>query len=303
MNKTNLLQDTALRYFLEVVQRGSISEAAKHLHVTASAVSRQVSTLEEILGVSLFERMPRGMQANGAGLVLAGYARRVSLDAADVVSAIDALQDMRNGHIRLAGAGGFAIDLLPAAMVAFREQYPGTTFTLQVEKPADVTDLVLCGEADVGLTYSRTAHKGIRVEYAQTARVVAVMRNDHALARLQSVTLKQLQGYPIALPGAETTVRQLFDIACCNQQTVFEPVLECNRFETLFNFVECGGGLSIASAISVTHRKQRDSLHYVKLREPGMGARSIQVQTLAGRHLPELVRAFIKLLEQCLKED
>ncbi|TEA69454.1 LysR family transcriptional regulator [Allopusillimonas ginsengisoli] len=301
MNKINLLQDTALRYFLEVVRRGSISEAAQYLHVSASAVSRQVSTLEEILGTTLFDRMPRGMQPNGAGQVLASYALRVSLDAAEIVSAIDALQDMRNGHIRLTGAGGFAIDLLPAAMVAFREQYPGTKFTLQVEKPTDVTNLVLRGEADMGLTYSRTAHKDIRVDYVQTASVVAVMRSDHALAKLQSVTLKQLQGFPIALPGPETTVRQLFDIACSNRQIVLEPVLECNRFETLFNFVQYGGGLTIASAVSVINRKQRDPLLCIKLREPGM-IRSIQIQTLAGRRLPELVCAFIKLLEQRLKD-
>jgi Bacterial regulatory helix-turn-helix protein, lysR family len=57
---SNRLQDTALRYFLEVVRSGSVSDAAARLNVSPSAVSRQVAGLEEMLGVPLFERRPRG---------------------------------------------------------------------------------------------------------------------------------------------------------------------------------------------------------------------------------------------------
>ena len=61
MRSSLRLQDTALRYFLEVVRTGSVSEAATRLSVSPSAVSRQVATLEDLLGVPLFERRPRGM--------------------------------------------------------------------------------------------------------------------------------------------------------------------------------------------------------------------------------------------------
>src|SRR2546427_356661 len=63
---SNRLQDTALRYFLEVVRSGSVSEAATRLNVSPSAVSRQVAGLEEMLGVPLFERRPRGMAPSPA---------------------------------------------------------------------------------------------------------------------------------------------------------------------------------------------------------------------------------------------
>ena len=55
-----LLQDTALRYFHEVAQCGSLSEASARLHVAASAISRQIAALEARLGTPLFERHPRG---------------------------------------------------------------------------------------------------------------------------------------------------------------------------------------------------------------------------------------------------
>lgn len=303
MNKTDFLQSTALRYFLEVVQRGSITHAAKHLHVTVSAVSRQVLALEELLEAPLFDRLPRGMRPNPAGNLLAVYARRVSLDAEEVVSAIDAAHGMQCGHIRIACTSGFAIDFLPAAIAEFRLINPGITFALQVEKPADITQRLLNGDVDIGLTYSRTAQKGVHINYAQAGSVVVVMRSDHELAERKSLTLQQMHGRQIALPGPENTVRQLFDIACSNRQLVFEPVLECNEFETLLNFVQYGGGLTIAGATSVIHRQGRDPLHYVRLNEPGASARSVQIQTLAGRVLSKPMLALIQSLKSRLQKE
>ena len=70
------LQDTALRYFLEVAQVGSLTEASVRLHVATSAISRQISGLEQTLGTPLFERQPRGMVLTAAGEILAVHARR-----------------------------------------------------------------------------------------------------------------------------------------------------------------------------------------------------------------------------------
>eukprot|EP01041_Mallomonas_annulata_P029616 gene29616-51640_t len=66
MLSSSRLQDTALRYFLEVVRSGSVSEAATRLNVSPSAVSRQVAALEDLLGVPLFDRRPRGMAPSAA---------------------------------------------------------------------------------------------------------------------------------------------------------------------------------------------------------------------------------------------
>lgn len=303
MNKPDFIQSTALRYFLEVVQRGSITNAAKHLHVTASAVSRQILALEELLEAPLFDRLPRGMRPNPTGDLLAAHARRASLDAAAVISAIDSAQGMHQGHIRIACTSGFAIDFLPATMAEFRLISPGITFALQVEKPATISQRLLNGDVDIGLTYSRTAQKDIYVNYAQEGSVVVVMRPDHKLAKRKSLTLKQMHGHEIALPGPDNTVRQLFDIACSNRQLAFEPVLQCNEFETLLNFVQYGGGLTIAGTTSVIHRQLREPLHYVRLNEPEASARSVQIQTLTGRVLSKPMQAFILSLKSRLQKE
>nr|WP_240988503.1 LysR family transcriptional regulator [Cupriavidus taiwanensis] len=217
------LQDTSLRYFLEVVRSGSLTEAAQRLNVTVSPVSRQVAALEALLGVPLFDRRPRGMVASAAGELLAAYALRGALEADRVVSEIAALQGLRRGRVRVASSAGFAIEFLPRIIAEFRQRYPGLHFHVRVAPPADVTGIVLHGDADIGITYSRAAEQGIRIAHRQAAPVIAIMRPDHPLARFRSVTLAQMQPYPLALPEGDNTVRQLFDLACGERGMVFEP--------------------------------------------------------------------------------
>ncbi|MGH6626087.1 MAG: LysR substrate-binding domain-containing protein [Burkholderiaceae bacterium] len=294
------LQEAAVRYFLEVVRSGSISVAAARLFVSGSAVSRQIAGLESVLGVALFDRRPRGMVPSAAGELLAGYARRATLEADRVVSDIQALQGLRKGKVRVASSAGFALEFLPQVIADFQRRYPGIQFHLQVAGPADVTTAILNGDADIGLTYSRAAERDISVAYRQAAPVLVIMRPDHPLAKFSAVTLAQMQPYPLALPERENTVRQLFDIACSRRQLAFEPALASASFEALTSFVLHGGGLSISGEVTVRHRLRRSELRGAVLRERGMADRVIEVQTLTGRTLPEGARSFLLALKQQL---
>lgn len=294
------LQDTAVRYFLEVVRRGSITDAAARLFVSGSAISRQIASLESVLGVALFERRPRGMAPTAAGDLLTIYAQRMALEADRVVSDIGALQGLRKGKVSIVCSSGFALDFLPGVITRFRLQYPGIQFRLEVAQPAIVTRAILQGDADIGLTYSRTAEPGVNVEYRQNTPVLVTMRPDHPLAQSHTVTLPQLADYSLALPDSENTIRQLFDICSSRHRLVFEPALVSTSFEALMSFVLQGGGVSIASEVTVRHRIRRGELCGAILSEPGMSDRVIEVQTLTGRTLPQSARTFLATLIQDL---
>ncbi|MFZ2389090.1 MAG: LysR family transcriptional regulator [Polaromonas sp.] len=294
------LQETALRYFFEVARCGSLTEASERLHVAASAISRQIAGLEQALGTVLFDRHPRGMVLNAAGEILATHARRASLDAERAVKEIMALQGLRSGKVRIAASEGFANEFLPPLIVAFRALNEGIVFELNVEPPAQVSARVRGGEADIGLKFSRAPDKDIKVEYRQPAPVLALMRQDHPLARSASVTLASLSAYPMALPAPDTTVRQMIDVECSRQQLLLEAVLTSNNMTSLHNFVVHGGGISISGEVSVRHLVAAGLLVAIPIRERGMGVRYIEVQTLVGRSLPQAVLSFLDYLRQRL---
>ena len=294
------LQETALRYFLEVARSGSLTLASERLHVAASAISRQIAGLEQALGTPLFERHSRGMVLNAAGEILADHARQTLLDAERAIEDIRALQGLRSGRVRLAATEAFANDFLPRAIVAFRREHAGILFELNAAVHAAVTEAVRNGDADIGLTFSRAPEPGIKVEHQQPAPVLVLMPPGHPLAAADSVTLKQMQAWPLALPWAQTTVRELIDLACSRQRLLLQPVLTTNNMATLHNFVLHGGGLAVSGEVSVRQLVAAGRMAARPIADAGLDLREVEVQTLAGRTLPTAVRSFVEHLARQL---
>jgi DNA-binding transcriptional LysR family regulator len=132
------------------------------------------------------------------------------------------------------------------------------------------------------------------------APVVALVPPGHALAAQRNTTLAELSHHPLGLPPADTAVRQILDMACSRQGLLLEPVMERNHAQTLLRFVAEGGGLAVGSEIAARHLQATGALHVLPLRDRGMELRDIEVQTLAGRHLPHAAQSFLALLQQRL---
>ena len=296
------MQSTALRYFLEVVRTGSIAEASARLNVAGSAISRQIARLERELGVALFERRPRGMVASQAGELLAHHARRTFLDLEHVILDVRRLQGLKTGTVRVAATEGFAMDLIPEAVIAFRERYPGIRFDLDVQAPAAVTRKVRDGDVDLGLTFALAPAPGVRVEIEGRAPIHALMAPNHPLTSREAVTLAELREHPLALPATDTTARQLFDIACGLEGIAIEPTLVSNYMAALRAFAEAGGGITIAGRVTVLSRLQRSRLAVRPIIGAALDQRLFQIQTMPGRNLPEAVSAFLEHLRTVIRE-
>jgi DNA-binding transcriptional LysR family regulator len=290
------LQDTALRYFLEVVRYGSISKASEHLNVASSAISRQINNLEDIVGTTIFERRPRGMVLSVAGEMLATYARKNALESNRVISNIAALDGLNRGHINISCYEGFAMDFLPRCISNFRKEHDGISFNVHVRSPAEVTRRVIHDDADIGITLNFSPMKNIKVAYQQPSPIFALMHPTHPLAKKETITLTQLQPYAIALPEVNTTIRQLFDISCSRLNLLFEPVLVSNNIAMLCHFSKFEGGIHMAGEISMRHMLATEKLVAIPIRDKGMDIRNIEVQTLSGKTLSSIVKKFLEYL-------
>lgn len=288
-----ILQEAAVRYFLEVVNTGSISDAAAKLHVVPSAVSRQISRLESELNATLFERQSRGMVPSRAGELLAAYARRSLLDAEHVSAELDALRADTKTTIRIACTEGFATEFLPRVMTQFRRDHPSARFNLAVAAASVVTRQVRETEVDLGLTFSLGPARDIHVKYSQPAPMLAVVAPSHVLARRSEVSLRELFEHPLALPGPNSTLRQLLDIYCSREGINYKSVLDSETLETLLNFSLSGEAVTFSGELFLRSRLARGQLVALPVPELHVSDRNIEVQTLARRDLPLLMEAFI----------
>ncbi|MGJ7606855.1 LysR family transcriptional regulator [Variovorax sp. LT1R20] len=299
--RLHALQETAVRYFLEVVKTGSVKDAALKLNVAPSAVSRQVARLERELDTLLFDRHARGMVPNAAGELLAAHAKRTQQDIERVASDIAGLRGLRSGHVRVASTEGFAFDFLPTLISRFRAKYEGIRFHLEVGSPNEIPRRIRDGEADVGMTLSGLPEPGLKVELRHPSPILAVMAKGHPLAAQRQLSLRQVVGYPLGLPQEDSSIRQLLDIGCSRQGLQYVQAMSSNHANALVSFAAAGGGsIAFYGELSIRTLLKTKALVAIPLKDREMNERHLEVQTLAGRSLPDAGKAFVQFLTDAI---
>lgn len=290
-----------IRYFLAVANAGSLSAASEQLFIAVSAISRQIQRLEAQVGVPLFDRHARGMVLNEAGEIFAHHVRKNMLDMEYALAEIKGLKAVRRTLIRLVCTDGLAFTLLPRMIAAFRENNPGILFEIKVASPQGVSELIRNGDCDLALQFSLHAEHGVEILGSWPAPVLIVMHQGHPLASAPQVTLSDISHYPLALPQQNTTVRQLFELASHMSGNLIEPVVTCDNFSTLFQFLlHTPLAVTICSAFSVI---QEAEAHGLVLRSVGidqLSQRNLQLQVPSGRPCSAALEVFLAFARQRL---
>ena len=141
-----------LHAFLQTAERGSLSAAARHMGVTQSTLSRQVSALEINLGVTLFERIGRSLLVTQAGSALLEHARTMGLAANDLASAAIGTSKAVDGVVSVTATDAMAAFLLPRAIQRITEVAPGVV--IEVIATDAISDLRR-READIAIRHVR----------------------------------------------------------------------------------------------------------------------------------------------------
>lgn len=291
-----MLHGIALRYFVEVARTGSLAGASENLHVAVSAISRQISKLEEDVGAPLFERLPRGMVLTESGELLAEHARRTLLEAEAVLGEISASEARGAKLVRIGCTEGFTGSFLPAALARHREAAPHARYALRSGTPAQVEHWVAMGEVDIGVAFSSGNTLAPNVVYSADMPVRALLGAAHPLTSRRSLTLADLRAYPLALLERGTTVRQLFDLCCSTRGVRIEPVLSSNSSAALHAFAALAGAITLGSSVALKGLMNEMSLVWRPIDEPILSQRVLQVTTMRERRLPAIVKGMLETI-------
>src|SRR5450755_1679752 len=193
-----MLNVNRLRILIEVSNRGSFSAAADALSYTQSAVSQQVAALEAETGVTLLERLPRGVRLTPAGQVLLEYAEGIiaRLHAAEAEMA--AIAGLRGGQLRMASFPTAGATLMPLAIAMFRAQHPEVELTLAEGEPEEIAPRLYAGEFDLALLFEFEGTSEslvadlVRQPLFEDPMFLALPA-DHPLARRRTLRLADLR--------------------------------------------------------------------------------------------------------------
>lgn len=201
-----------LRYFLAVVQEGSISNAAKRLHVTQPTLSRQLAALEDELGRQLYTRGHAGVMPTEHGVMLANYAESI-IDLAEKAEADISMPSRTvSGSVHIAAGETKAMQTLTRAMASVRGEYPGIDFQLYSGTTADLMDGLVRGQYDFLLECELQPHVNMNVLELPNPDVWGLItRADDPLAAHGIITPADLADRQLITSRQGTKVGPLHD--------------------------------------------------------------------------------------------
>lgn len=190
-----------LRYFLAVVREESVTKAAEALHITQPTLSRQLSQLEEEVGVRLFDRGTRKITLTNEGILLRRRAEEI-LQLVDKTERELIEQDEQvEGKISIGCGEIAAVRMLTELIRTFRGKYPRVSFELFSAAADLVKEQLDKGLLDIGLLLEPVdmeKYEFIRLDMKE--KWVVLMRPEDPLAEKESVTAEDLLSLPLILP-------------------------------------------------------------------------------------------------------
>lgn len=192
-------------YFIAVARCGSLRRAAEQLHISASAINRQILQAEEAFGTPLFERLPEGLRMTTAGELLYDNLLRWQKEFRQTRQKFDELQGMKRGSVSVGMVQALAEGGFAAALAEIIASWPWLELDLQVADSHTVSQKVRQADLDVGLILDPQGQAGLSVLAFAELEVGIVMRPDHPLAEwLPSAAISRS---PLALlPSVNHTV-------------------------------------------------------------------------------------------------
>ncbi len=257
-----------LRVLSEVANRGSISGAADALSYTQSAVSQQIATLEAETGMTLLERMPRGVRLTGAGRALVGHAEGILAGVRAAEEELAAIAGLRGGELRMASFPTAGATLMPVAIARFRATYPEVRLTLAEGEPEEIVPRLLAGEFDIALLFEFSAPQDssdveqaapvnqddarvTRVELLEDPMHLALPR-EHPLARKRTLSLEELAREAWVQTSAQSPCARHV-VECC-RAAGFEPgvAFESDDYQTVQGLVATGVGVALIPELALS---------------------------------------------------
>lgn len=250
-----------LRSVRETVRRSfNLTEVAQVLYTSQPGVSRQIRELEDELGVQIFVRLGKrltGLTPPGASLM--PIVEKLLFEADNLRRAGQDFSASEQGRLAIAATHSQARYALPQVVRDFRHRFPQVVLHLHQGSPQQVAQMLLSGEADIGVaTEALSGHDALVTLPCYRWTHSIVVPPGHALLDIPGpLTLEQLVQYPIITYEVGFTGRAHIDEAFAREGLTPDVVLSAMDADVIKTYVELGMGVGIVASIAVDAERDR----------------------------------------------
>jgi DNA-binding transcriptional LysR family regulator len=248
-----------VRSFVMVAQEGSVTRAASLLHYAQSSVTAQVHTLEQELGVPLFDRVGRGVSLTTAGVEFLGYAERL-LGLAEEARLSVRSGGEPAGRLTIAASESLLTYRLPELLRTFQSEFPAVEIALHAS--ALCTSVVVIDPGvDLAITIDEPVlNQQFTVQTLREERMVCVVSAEHPLARLKRITAAAIGEHQILLTERSCSYRALFERTLAQSGSRVSRSLEFSSVEAIKQCALARMGVAVLPKIVVAEELRKGTL-------------------------------------------
>jgi len=265
-----------LRYFVAVADHQSFTKAATQYYISQTAITQQIQTLEETLGVKLVDRSTRPISLTPGGLAFLPEAK-IIIDRME--SAIQRSREASTGltgSLRIGYTKGYEQSDLPKKLREFRQEFPNVLITCY----RNDTDMLAAGllrtEYDIIFTWDSTnirQESSLHIQLAETVPLYVAMYSSHPLARRPYLSRQDLKGERILFMSPSSDGDSFGDAHYVQlyQKAGYQPdiLLRSSDYESILMMVSAEEALCIVPKYCIGHLGGLDNIIFCPLHGEG----------------------------------
>jgi DNA-binding transcriptional LysR family regulator len=290
-----------LDMFRAVAEEGSFTRAAERLHVSQSAISRQVKLLEEELGGILLHRGGKRVALTSPGELLLKTANRVYRDLQEVASQISDTHALHRGTLCLAGGMTVCMYILPRVLRKYRSLYKEVDLRVVSGATAGILRLIRNHEVDLALLTLPMMAKDLEVVPVLKEEMVVVTARGHPLSRERTIEPKRLGRYPWILYEAGSNTRQIQEQFFREEEIPVEVAMETENVEIIKAMAAAGLGITLIPYAAIVKDVRHGRFAYARVRGRRLYRETAWVYLKSDyvpRTITEMMRVFDLLKDQ-----
>lgn len=208
------LKTRQLMLLIAIDEQGNIHRAAESLNMSQPAASKLLKDLEELIGVPLFERLPRGMRATWYGESMIRHGRIALASLAEAGAEIEALKAGHAGNVTIGAIAGPAMTLLPPTLARLHRDHPDLRVSVMVESSDVLLEQLAQNRIDlmIGRLFARHDKRNLQYEPLAEEDVCAIARPDHPLLAGGTPSMADLARASWVVPPEGSVLRHRFEL-------------------------------------------------------------------------------------------
>jgi len=234
-----------IKYFVEVVRQGGMTQASEHLYIAQSTISKAIKNIENEYDITLFDRSQKQIKLTDIGqtfydnsLEFLALFEKLSLEMNDVVN-------VQKGHIKIGLSPMMNVQMFTNALNQFHKLYPNVTYEVIEGGGKIVENLTANDEVDIGITTLPVDHTLFHSIPLYNEELLLVVSNDHHLAHLKKVDLAELKDEEFVLFHDDYYLKDQIIENCKRIGSYPKTVANISQISFIANMIQQGIGISI----------------------------------------------------------